>query len=338
MTDTIPHYSLYLPKGQRVQLLIPRRETTPFTEWAVVFSLLDDLLELRLSRDRLPTSVSLELGITVELRIIREGTVYSCRVLVVDEPEREFLTVRLVGDMLNCDLREYFRIDAYLPVRYAVPASSDEDLLQRQWAARRDSAARSDNQSATFLTGALAAGNNGAEAQPWAQAHPVAANISGGGIKVNLPEPLPKDAYLIIELFLPGAPAHVIETVGKVVASEKLMMPDDAPPLYQTSATFLYIEERDRDALINYITGEQIRRLRAMQRTEPATAAPPPQPRTLNALVRHGIAVLFVLLVAFILTRYFYNYSQGHEKNEIASIFEGGIKQYIEKLRLGTAP
>lgn len=338
MTDTIPHYALYLPKGQRVQLLIPRRETTPFSEWAVVFSLLDDLLELRLSRDRLPTGVSLDLGVTVELRIIRDGTVYSCRVLVVDEPERDFLRVRLVGDVLNSDLREYFRIDAYLPVRYAIPTTNDEDLLYSQWTGRRDTAASSDNQSSTFLTGTFAPGSADAESQPWAQRHPVAANISGGGIKINLPDPLPKDAFLFIELFLPVAPSHVVETVGKVITSEKLMMPDEAPPLYQTSVTFLFIDERDRDALINYITTEQIRRLRAMQRTEAAVAPPAPEHPTLKTFARRGLALLVILLIAGLLTRYFYNYSQGHEKNEIASIFEGGIKQYIEKLRLGTAP
>jgi len=337
MTDSIPPYARYFPKGQRVQLLLPTREGTPFIEWAVVFALQDDLLELRLSRDRLPTGISLDLGVTVELKIIRDGTVYACRVLVVGEPERELLRVRLVGDVIISDLREYFRIDAYLPVRYVVPDTTDTETLQQQWISRRDRAAASKDQSATFFTGTSST-DSGGTIKPWAQPHPIAANISGGGIKVNIPDPLPQGAYLFIELFLPVAPPHVVETVGKVIQSERLLMPDDAAPIFQTAISFLFIDERDRDAIINYITTEQIRRLRAMQRTEPTVLPDTAQLPTFRTSVKRYAAGLIIIILLVLLTRYFYHYSQGHEQHEIASIFEGGIKKYLEQLRQRRAP
>ncbi len=338
MTDSIPPYARYFPKGQRVQLLLPTREGTPFIEWAVVFALLDDLLELRLSRDKLPTGISLDLGVTVELKIIRDGTVYACRVLVVGEPERELLHVRLVGDVIISDLREYFRIDAYLPVRYVVPDTTDTEALQQQWISRRDRAAASKDQSATFFTGTFSATDSGGSIKPWAQPHPIAANISGGGIKVNIPDPLPHGAYLFIELFLPVAPPHVVETVGKVIQSERLLTPDDAAPIYQTAISFLFIDERDRDAIINYITTEQIRRLRAMQRTEPTVPPDTAQLPTFRTSVKRYAAGLMIIILLVLLTRYFYHYSQGHEQHEIAAIFEGGIKKYLEQLRHRPTP
>jgi hypothetical protein len=339
MTDSIPPYARFFPKGQRVQLLLPTREGTPFIEWAVVFTLLDDLLELRLSRDKLPTGISLGLGVTLDLKIIRDGTMYACRVLVVGEPERELLRVRLVGDVIISDLREYFRIDAYLPVRYVIPDTTDTEALQQQWTSRRDRAAASKDQSTIFFSGSFSSTDSSGTLKPWAQPHPVAANISGGGLKVNIPDPLPQGAYLFIELFLPVAPPHIVETVGRVIQSERLLTPDDAAPIYQTAISFLFIDERDRDAIINYITTEQIRRLRAMQRTEP-TIPPATSPRlsTFRSSARRCAAGLIIIILLVLLTRYFYQYSQGHEQNEIASIFEGGIKKYLEQLRHRPAP
>ncbi|TWJ19840.1 PilZ-like domain-containing protein [Geobacter argillaceus] len=338
MTDSIPPYARFFPKGQRVQLLLPTPEGTPFIEWAVVFTLLDDLLELRLSRDRLPTGISLGLGVTVELKIVRDGTVYACRVLVVGELDRELLSVRLVGDVIISDLREYFRIDAYLPVRYVIPDTTDTEALQEQWINRRDRIAASKDQSAIFFSDTFPSRDSGGTIQPWAQPHPIAANISGGGIKVNIPDPLPKDTYLFIELFLPLVPPHVVETVGKVIQSEKLLMPDDAAPIYQTAITFVFVDERDRDAIINYITTEQIRRLRAMQRTEPTVPPATPKRSTFRTVAKRCAAGLIIIILLVVLTRYFYHYNQGHEKSEIATIFEGGIKKYLEQLRQHPAP
>ena len=338
MTDSIPPYARYFPKGQRVQLLLPTRDGTPFVEWAVVFALLDDLLELRLSRDRLPTGVSLPLGSTLELKIVRDGTMYACRVLVVGEPERELLSVRLVGDVIISDLREYFRIDAYLPVRYVIPDTTDIDTLTRQWASRCDRVAASKDQSALFFSGNLPSTDTNGSIKPWAQPHPIAANISGGGIKIIIPDPLPQGAMLFVELFLPVAVPHIVETVGKVIQSERLLTPDDASPAYQTAITFLTIDERDRDAIINYITSEQIRRLRAMQRTEPYTAPETTQRPDFGTVARRCAAGLIYLLLIALLMRFFYQYSQGHEKHEIATIFEGGIKKYLEQLRHPPTP
>lgn len=338
MTDSIPPYARYFPKGQRVQLLLPTLSGTPFIEWASVFALLDDLLELRLSRDRLPSGVSLTLGTTLELKIIRDGTMYASRVLVVGEPDRELLSVRLVGDVIISDLREYFRIDAYLPVRYVLPDTTDIDALTRQWTSRRDSAAASKDQSAFFFSGNPPSTDVSVSIKPWSQPHPIAANISGGGIKINIPDPLPQGALLFVELFLPAAVPHVVETVGKVIQSERLLTPDDSSPVYQTAITFLQIDERDRDAIINYITFEQIRRLRAMQRTEPATAPEVRQPLGFGTLARRCASGLICILLLALLVRFFYHYSQGHEQHEIAAIFEGGIKKYLEQFRHPSAP
>jgi hypothetical protein len=76
-----------------------------------------------------------------------------------------------------------------------------------------------------------------------------------------------------------------------------------------------------------------------MQRTEPEKPpATSPQLSTFRSSAKRCAAALIIIILLVLLTRYFYQYSQWHEQNEIATIFEGGIKRYLEQLRQRPAP
>lgn len=317
------NYYRYFDVGLRLEVRFPRDQDTFFSDWAVISILDEDLVEFQLSRDVLPENVSAETGTILDLRLGKDGSAYCCRAIVISEREGARITARLIGEVIPDELREFYRIDAYIPLRYRLPADESPEHIKEQWRKKRYPSPSEENDEPS----APATGTD-AEAAPPLLPHPVAANISGSGIRVRIHEQLAVGELLPLELLLTHDGTQTVAVVGEVMHVSPLRTKEGAPPLYSTALHFRCIDERDRDAVVRFVSAEQLEHLRNMRGSSVSItdleytgySRQFRRRRIIFALVLFtAIAAALVSLVIFRLTG---------DKGEIEQTYEREIKKY----------
>ena len=110
---------------------------------------------------------------------------------------------------------------------------------------------------------------------------------------------------------------------------------------YNTGLQFVFIDERDRDAIVNHISNVQLKRIRQLREQFifrdglPAVVEEQEEPSLLSwaGLGRWLGFTLIFLTITIIIFNYFRHYAKDHPKNEIEEIFEGGIRKYLEQFK-----
>jgi len=357
-------YSRYFPVGKKVGVGIPLPNAEVFKDWAIIHNIDEDLVSLQLSRDVLPSGVSLGYGQILELRGGSEGNGYCCRAIVVSEGEKSELLLRLIGEIVSDELREFYRIDAFLPIKFFVSHEQNIDRLHKQWEERRTHRQQLELEkkdqrwkSIAFPAGSepqkdsLHSSVNIAidEMAPdkitatesvndeWDAIIPLAANISGGGLRIITPQEFDEGEYLLLEIFVP-LPERVIDVIGRVVFANRNYAAGGDLSYFNTGVQFVYLDERDRDAVVTYISKIQLKRIRQL-RERYLYRETLENDENFNISRRFGLnnsvtvtisALLFVVLVA-LLINFFWYYVQVHPKGEIQQKFEEGVKKYRER-------
>lgn len=368
-------YSQHFPAGMKVNVGIPVPGGNIFHDWAIIHHIDEDLLELQLSRDTLPDGVKLSLGAILDVRGGKEDSGYSCRAIIVSEGYQRTVLLRLIGEIVSDELREFYRIDAFLPIKYFLTSEASEVTLKKAWIVKREARIEVEKERKLHekkpwqrlrlpqqeetpeeeLTGEMLGEDSGegendetadSEDHSWDDVIPLAANISGGGIRILLHHQFKMDDLMALEIFLPSEPhARIIDAVGKVVfvgqnyAATKQMHRES----FNTGIQFLYIDERDRDAIVSYISNVQLKRIRMLRekylgRGLASEEEPPPVSegeRLKTTLLRVLLATIVIVILTMIAI-YFKNYSENRPKNEIELIFEKGFMDYLRKI--GRAP
>lgn len=358
-------YSRYFRARMKVGVGIPLPSAGVFRDWAIIHEIDEDLVTLQLSRDILPVEVSLHYGLILDLRGGPEDTGYSCRAIVVSEGDARLLLLRLIGEVVSDELREFYRIDAFLPIKYFVSREQNIDRLHTQWEERRFrrhqlEIERKDRpwtgmvlpagselpnerhqERAGTDEGKSGPGNAAAvtdDSDEWDTIIPLAANISGGGLRIITHQGFEEGEYALLEIFLPS-PQRVIDVIGRIVFANRNYAAGSDHEYFNTGVQFVYLDERDRDAIVNYISTIQLKRIRQLRErylyrgnleygTQPAKGTTGFK-KTLVTVVW----VLAFLVLTVLLTDYFWHYAHEHPKGEIERIFEEGIRKYREQTK-----
>ena len=354
MSD-LEQYANYFATGMKVGVGIPMPNAEVFLEWAVIREIDEDLVTLQLSRDQLPVDVSLHLGQILEIRGGQEGSGYSCRAIIVIEGDTRNILLRLIGEIVSDELREFYRIDAYLPIKYYIPYEQNPDVLKREWIVRCEqrqieALARNDKSwdNSPVING------DGLPQEPlqeeldddcedsWDTVIPLAANISGGGIRIITHQGFDYGKYALLELLIPS-PQRIVDAVVRVVFATRNYAAGAEQNYYNTAMQFVFIAERDRDAIINHISDIQLKRIRQLREQylfresydEVQQQSGDDLSNAGNIWVSVGKRVVYTVIFAVIILAfylYFKSYMTERPKNEIEQIFEGGVKKYREKL------
>lgn len=320
-----PSYTKYFTLGSRIGISIPLAGGKFFNEWGTIWSFEEeDLIEFQLSRDLLPTEVVVELGTILELKTEANGVRYSSRGIVVatNGPSRYF--IRIIGEVILDEIREYYRLDVFLPMTYrALPGLSAEEA-ETQWRERREQRLREKLENSMRPAEPLSAGD----------VHPTAANISGGGVRIRIPDEFKVDDLLDLQFFVPSSQTSketVIDIIGQVVYVNGSGNVEGRTQMFATAIRFLYIDERDRDQVIKFISWEQLQRIRQLRERY----YPKDEEETPPSKSRKVIKTLFLLLVAGVVGGFLIDalidYHAHHEKSEIHKIFEQGLREYMKK-------
>jgi hypothetical protein len=300
----------------------------------VVTSLYGDLLEILLATKWPSHSTVIDSGYLLELRSAHLGSAFRCRALLVSDTTDQSISVRLVGNVIFEELREYFRIDTYLPLRYIAMPDRDEKTVLRRWMELTEFQTQRVNNLDSFIF----RGKPDSTAAPYTPLSmpleyttPVAANISGGGLRTNLPEQLQPGCKAILELYLPVKPPRIIEIVGEVLSSAYVHS-EDGGKTFSTPFKFTHLNENDRDAIIKHIHFIQQRQIRQIAEEmhddyQSPSVLTEDKPKFGQILIK-SIMVIFSLLIALLLS----NIYQHRGKSEVAIIFEKGLRMYIDKI------
>ncbi|GAM11050.1 hypothetical protein OR1_03358 [Geobacter sp. OR-1] len=294
-----------------------------------------DLIELILN-SRLPVDTSsTDTEYLLELRSVHLGSAFRCRALLVSDASEMTVSMRLVGNVILEELREYFRIDTYIPLRYIPLADLDEKTVLRRWLEFLDFQTQRSIRPASFAfkgEPASAASSDSDLFSPLEYSTPVAANISGGGLRTNLPELLKPGCQAILEMYLPGTPPRIVDVVGEVLASGYVHS-EDGGKTFSTPFKFTHINENDRDAIINHIhkvQQQQIRQISDETPVELRTTAPSPLSR--NARIKRFIGKTIVISLLIITALFLFNLYKHRGKSEVSIIFERGLKMYLDRI------
>jgi hypothetical protein len=356
-------YAQYFSAGKKVGVGIPLPNADVFKDWAIIDEISEDLVSLQLSRDILPENVLLHYGQVLELRGGSDDNGYSCRAIVVSEGDARQLLLRLIGEIVSDELREFYRIDAFLPIKYYVCQEQHIGRLHKQWEERRvhRQPLEFENRDQHWNSKLMPSGaelprephHNQAEVNEdydpeencdeveeknsWDTIIPLAANISGGGLRVITHQGFENGEYILLEILVP-APHRVVDVIGRVVFANRNYAAGNDQEYFNTGVQFVYIDERDRDAIVNYISSIQLKRIRQLRERylyRGALEVDEHFDRSRKAgltrtLIRRGSLLFFVVIIA-ILLKYFWYYAHEHPKGEIQRTFENGVKQYREQ-------
>jgi len=145
------------------------------------------------------------------------GSTKSIRAKVISVLSDAKLQLELVESFTHTQKRAYFRVDADLSVSY--------------WVLE--------------------------EENPLAKSIQTPVNISGGGVRLPVDEPLRDGTHIGLEFVLDGPEPRVVECVATVVRTY-----EGGPTGKQVALTFVDLEEEDQDAIVAYCLAEQRKQLR----------------------------------------------------------------------------
>ena len=339
MTESVTEYERHFLPQQLVRVAFPSSLVKRMDVQARAAGLTRDLLELELEEDRLPMEINIALGDVLELRSGREGSGFRCRALLISGTDSRYLLVRLVGSVIYEELREFFRIDTYLPLRYTPMPGWDEKSARRKWLEVTENRLRSARLPASFIYQGEPPDSTGQTSEPSPPIEldpPIAANISGGGLRTTISQELVAGSYALLELYLPGSTPRIIDVAGEVLSSDPESLHHEQTA-YSTAFKFTCIDERDRDTLISYIQSVQQKQIHQLAEEMPAMAryqeelAAEMTSRKQHPLQRR-ISTAFFLLILFLIIFAYTRYYLHPSKGEIQLIFEQGLKKYLEKL------
>jgi hypothetical protein len=342
-------YARYFTTGMKVGVGIPLPNAEVFRDWAVIHDLDEDLVSLQLSRDQLPVRVTLHVGQILEIRGGGEETGYSVRAIIVSEGYSKELLLRLIGEIVSDELREFYRIDAFLPIKYYLSHEQDSEVLEQQWRLRRQERLENEQLRKQRRWESMYMGDDAEfpnerhmdetdeneSDDSWDTIIPLAANISGGGIRIMTHQGFDISEFVLLEILVPS-PRRIVDAVGRVTFANLNLAAGTDRNYFNTGLQFVFIDERDRDVVINYISSVQLKRIRQLREKYLFRSVDDEDVQTQVYSVNWQEQLKRVLIwlimagIVWMLVSYFRNYAENRPKNEIEEVFENGIRRYIE--------
>lgn len=280
--------------GLKVEVGIPLPNSQTFRDWAIINEIDEDLVSLQLSRDILPDGVSLRVGQVLTIRSERDGQAHTCRCFIVSMGFDHELLLRLTSEIFSGEMREFFRVDAFLPITYQSMPDQTPAMMKKQWEARRklrqdemrdreqrrlearrerlwnEEQAREQKPRYDALPEEPAGvfqGKGEEEVQDdlydelLVYAETLAVTISGGGLKISTSREFGMDEFILLEIFVPSS-RLILDVVARVVFTSRNANAGEDRNCFDTGMKFVYIEEFARHAINSHLSSIQLRRIR----------------------------------------------------------------------------
>lgn len=339
MSEAFEEYARYFHTDLRVEIGIRLPTRDIFREWGVVHDYHDDRIVVELSRDQLPAGVTLDCGAILDVGVWVKEQVYTCNAIIVEKKGVVTYVIQLLSSVTLKERREFFRIGVVLRLKYAFPPHDQTgNVVREEWEKRAEleylkhiDAGSDFVDSQLFFATHHHLRPSGQELQ-WVDSIGTPATICGGGVRFKLPRQLHEGEMLNLEFHLPLKPMRIVHVVGEVVhVMEPVRSSGKASIEYPTGMRFKWIDTRDRELIIQYISSEQLEQLRRLSSSlryqeEPVAAAA--VPLTWQQLLRRVVIALVIALLFYEITLYFIEYATSETKSEIQSMYGKELGKY----------
>ncbi len=279
--------------GMRVEVKIPLLNNDIFSDWAIVNEINEDLVSLQLSRDILPEGVSLHVGQELTINSQSDGNSYSCRAYLVSKGHEQDLLLRFASERASNQLREFYRVDAFLPIKFYVLYDQNPANVKNLWEAqrkqRRDEETTRERQrfeankirrqteerermhnihgvhfpresGAKYQDKLQEIPQNNQYYETWGDVTSLAVNISGGGLKIFINMKFNIDELILLEAYVPSSQS-IVDIIARVVFSDDDKATENSK-FGSTAVQFVFIDESSRSAINSHISNIQLRRIR----------------------------------------------------------------------------
>lgn len=345
-------YATYFTHGLKITVCIPMDNNELFRDWAIVEALEENIITLQLSRDELPVEVHLIAGIMLDLRLVKEGMGFHCSGFVGEVGAGE-IQVHLTGDVGTSELREFFRIDAFLPFRYQFSEEQNLDVLIGTWRKRKhirltDEAERRNVFNEKRRERLFRAASEEFDAEDreqvinkqldveefnpidetWDNVNASAINLSAGGFKFVTTDVFKLDELVFIEMFIPATQPRIMESITRVVYINNNYSFKDDKEYFNVALNFVLIDDRVRDAIVSHISHLESLRIRQKRQL------PISKVKSVNKRVsplKIAIWIAFLVVLSYFISSYSYDYSQRKGHNEIEDVFGNAVRKYREQ-------
>jgi Family of unknown function (DUF5634) N-terminal domain len=326
-------YSRYLPCDEELVVNIAIADGKIYHQRCILNSISNDLADMGFTGDEVPEWAMVDIGTALELRGRTDRGSFGCRAVVVDRNIAGHYLIRLVGSVYFGELREFQRIDVYLPLKYAVNRESDLGRLTDSWLTRKGEQKRAIKNSVTnnaWMDDTLS--------DNWDEIVPILAQSTPEGLRIDIPEAFSIGTCLDIEMYLPIEPPRVIAAVCEVVDSEEHSRQEDGTILHRAYLNFTLVDSPDRDAVNDFVSNVQVLHLGEICKDAQYQAlynrlAAQVEWKDPLLIFKRIIIGAIVASLCLLLFRYLYDYRQGHEKGMIEKAFEDSVRRYQEKFK-----
>ncbi len=281
--------------GMKVEVGIPLPDNRIFRDWAIINETDNDLVSLQLSRDILPSAVTLRIGQILNILGEIDFQPCNCRAYIVSKSFDQTLLLRLTGTVVAHNLREFYRVDAFLPIKLYRLHDQNPDNVRKLWEDRKqqrqeDLRAREKRRKeaeremlrAKEQARKLAIAENGHYSEPpddaleknahaavdnnefdesWNTVTPVAVNISGGGIKISTGHKFDTNELILLEILTPME-HRIVDVVARVIFSGQEEQSTANQNSFNSALQFIFIDEYALSAISRHINDIQIQRIR----------------------------------------------------------------------------
>lgn len=291
----------------KVEVEIPMPNTKVFRDWAIINEIDEDLVSLQLSRDILPEGVSLRIGQVLKITSQTDNNTYDCRAFIVSKGYEQDLLLRFTSETISNESREFYRVDAFLPIKFHILYDQNPANVREEWEARRklrrdEEAARkrsrleekrikllSDERTRALKTQwedivgepvslpqdkAQEEQQDNPYYESWGAVTTYAVNISGGGLRIFTDHKFNMDELILLEAYVPSS-RIIVDIIARVVFTDYKSGAEDDKSNNSTAMQFVFINESASSAINTYISSIQLRRIRQFKGftdVDPATA------------------------------------------------------------------
>lgn len=278
----------------KVEVEIPLPNTKVFRDWAIINEIDEDLVSLQLSRDVLPEGVSLRIGQVLKITSQADNNTYDCRAFIVSKGYEQELLLRFTSETIANELREFYRVDAFIPIKFHILYDQNPVTVKEEWEARRklrrdEEAVRkrsqleekrakllSDERTKALKTQwedlvsepvSLPQDKSQEEQQDnpyyesWSAVTTHAVNISGGGLRIFTGQQFNMDELILLEIYVPSS-RIIVDIVARVIFTDYKGGADGDKANNSIAMQFVFINESARSAINTYISSIQLRRIR----------------------------------------------------------------------------
>jgi hypothetical protein len=258
------NYEKYFAAGQQAKIVVKLGKERFLDRNAEITSVDREHVVLEILGDGLPEKeMAKEAGARVAFSAASGWGLFRCNAFIERVITSKELYIRLDGDVIEQQRREYFRLDVDVPLLYTVPEDQHSVSVTATWNEKRMKYLSREPVMSPY--------GNGYKVIKWLGGDdllPQSINLSGGGLRIKTKEYIGPVTMVLVDIFLPLAPTRIIAAVAEAVRCKEIQLNWEKGTSFNTAFKFVKIDEKDRETIITYVFGEQRNQLQAMRQSK----------------------------------------------------------------------